>query len=90
MNPIRLPGTRISLDLILEQTALGLSPEEIASAYDSLTVVQVKAALAFYEWFQAEVDAYLAEREGEAVALRQQIEAERPRIARAELLARSE
>jgi len=57
-------------------------------AYDTLGLADVHAVIAFYLRHRDEVRAYLKRRAEEAQALRAKIEAERPRVAREELLAR--
>jgi uncharacterized protein (DUF433 family) len=85
---VRVGNTRVSLDVVVEQYEGGMTPEGIVLAYDSLTLDDVRAVIAFYAQNREQVRAYLARREGEAEVLRAMIEAERPRISREELLAR--
>lgn len=56
---IRLKGTRIGIETVLEDYLEGASPEEIAVRYRSLTLAQVYAALLYYFHNQAQMDAYL-------------------------------
>ncbi len=44
-----LRGTRISVELVVEDMANGASVEDILVAYPFLTIAQVRAALAFAE-----------------------------------------
>lgn len=60
---IRIRGTRIDIDFVLELHALGKTPEEIVAAYRTLDLVQVYAAITYYLQNRAAVDAYLARRE---------------------------
>jgi hypothetical protein len=53
-----------------------------------LDLADVYAVIAYYLRHRDEVRAYLKRREEEAEALRAKIEADRPRVARAELLGR--
>ena len=85
---VRSGNTRISLDLIVELYENGMTPEDLARAYDTLLLADVYAVIAYYLWHRDEVLAYLKRRTEEADALRTKIEAERPRISREELLAR--
>ncbi len=85
---IRVSGSRISLDLIVEQYENGMTPEDMVRAYDTLALADVYGVVAYYLRHRDEVRAYLKRRATEAEALRVMIEAERPRITRDELLAR--
>lgn len=85
---VRVGNSRVSLDLVVEQYESGMAPEDMARAYDTLTLADVHAAIAYYLRHRTEVRAYLNRRKEEAEVLRAKIEAERPRITRAELLAR--
>lgn len=87
---VRVGTSRVSLDLVVEQYENGMTPEDMVRAYDTLALADVHAAIAYYLRHRAEVRAYLNRRKEEAEALRAKIEAERPRITRAELLARRE
>ena len=85
---VRVGKSRISLDLVIEQYDNGMRPEDMVRAYDTLGLADVHAVIAFYLRHRDEVRAYLKRRAEEAQALRAKIEAERPRVAREELLAR--
>ena len=87
---VRVGKTRVSLDVVVEGYEDGMTPEDIVRAYDTLKLADVYAAIAYYLRHQDEVQAYLKRREERAEALRAKIESERPRISRAELLARRE
>ena len=86
-----LPGgtiARISLGLVVEQYENGMTPDDLIRAYDTLDLADLHAVIAYYLRHRPEVRAYLKRRQDEAEALRAKIEAERPRVAREELLAR--
>jgi uncharacterized protein (DUF433 family) len=85
---VRVGSSRISLDLVVEQYESGMTPEDMIRAYDTLTLAEVYAVIAYYLRHHDEVRAYLKGREEEAETLRMKIEAERPRVSREELLAR--
>jgi uncharacterized protein (DUF433 family) len=85
---VRVGKTRISLDLVVEQYESGMTPEALVQAYDTLELSDVYAVIAWYLRHKDEVSAYLSERAEQAEALRNQIESERPRVSREELLAR--
>ena len=85
---VRVGKSRISLDLVVEQYENGMAPEDMVRAYDSLVLADVHAVISYYLRHRDAVRVYLTQREADAEALRAKIEAERPRISRAELLAR--
>jgi prevent-host-death family protein len=58
-DDIRIKGTRIGIETVLDDYLEGISPEEIAARYRSLTLEQVYATLLHYFRNRAEVDAYL-------------------------------
>ena len=82
---VRVGNTRVSLDLVVEQYENGMTPEDMARAYDALALADVHAVVSYYLRHRSEVRAYLKRRKEEAEALRAKIEAERPRVSRAEL-----
>ena len=57
-----VPGTRISLDSIVNAFREGCSPETIREDFEGLTLAHVYGAIAFYLDHQAEIDAYLLQR----------------------------
>src|ERR1700692_2271326 len=67
--------SHVTLDVLVQYWRMGMKPEEIARGLDTLTLADVHGALAYYHYHQAEMDDYLRRREGEAEALRRQIEA---------------
>jgi uncharacterized protein (DUF433 family) len=85
---VRVGASRISLDLLVEQYENGMTPEGMVRAYDTLSLADIHAVIAYYLRHRDEVRAYLKRRAEEAEALRAKIEAERPCISREELLAR--
>lgn len=56
---IRIKGTRIAIETVLEDYLEGASPEEIAARYRSLRLEQVYAALLHYFRNRAPMDSYL-------------------------------
>ena len=56
---IRIRGTRVGIETVLDDYLEGASPEEIAARYRTLTLEQVYATLLYYFCNRAQVDAYL-------------------------------
>jgi hypothetical protein len=75
--------------LIVEQYQNGMSPEDMVRAYDTLTLADAHAAIAYYLRHREEVQGYLRRRQAEAEVLRVRISADRPRVSRDELVARA-
>jgi uncharacterized protein (DUF433 family) len=72
---LRVTGTRISLDLVIESYKEGASPETIIRWFDSLVLADVFAVIGYYLKHTNEVEAYLRARGIEADALQREIEA---------------
>jgi uncharacterized protein (DUF433 family) len=86
---VRVGGTRVTLDTIVAGFQEGLSAEHIADQYPSVQLSDVYAVIAYYLAHTVDVDAYLAQRERQADAVR--LENERrcdPNGVRTRLLAR--
>jgi len=70
---IRLKGTRIGIERILDDYELGTTPEEIVIRYPSLSLQQVYAAITYYLANRKAVDAYLERvKQGQEEALEEQ------------------
>jgi uncharacterized protein (DUF433 family) len=63
---IRLKGHRIWLENVLDLYQEGMTADEIAHEYTTLTLEEAEAAVAYYHAHTAEVDAYLAQQRREA------------------------
>lgn len=85
---VRIGNTRISLDLLVEQYENGMTAEDLARAYDCLELADVHAAISYYLRHRAEVQAYLTQRKREAERVQANIEAQRGRVSKDDLLAR--
>ncbi|MGH9618840.1 MAG: DUF433 domain-containing protein [Bryobacteraceae bacterium] len=86
---IRVSGTRVTLDSILDAFAEGATPEEITQKYPSVPLADIYQVIGHYLHHMAEIDAYLDRRRSEAERLRKEIEARWPAEGmRARLLAR--
>ncbi len=59
-DDIRIKGTRVGIETVIEDYLTNASPEEIAARYRTLTLEQVYATITYYWHNQKEVDAYLA------------------------------
>ncbi len=58
-DDIRIRGTRVGIETVLEDYHEGSSPEEIAARYHSLTLEQVYATITYYWRHQSQIDGYL-------------------------------
>lgn len=72
-DDIRIQGTRVGIETVLEDYLEGASPEEIAVRYRGLTLEQVYATITYYLQNQAAIDQYLERwrSHGEAVSQEQ-------------------
>lgn len=75
---IRVGGTRVTLDIVVNAYEGGDSPEEIVKSFPALTLAQVFGALAYYHQHREEVRRYLERRKREADDLQREIEASQP------------
>lgn len=86
---VRVGGTRVTLDTLIECFVQGATAEEIAQQYPSLHLADVYLVLGYYLRQREQVDAYLARRQRRAEKIRQQNEQRfDPAGVRARLLAR--
>ena len=58
-DDIRVKGTRVGIEIVLDDYLNGSSPEEIAARYRTLTLEQVYASITYYLQNQDQVTAYL-------------------------------
>lgn len=89
---LMVPGTRISLDVLVAAFKRGKTPEAIHDSYETVSLADVDAIFSYYLRHRAEVEAYLSRQEREADGIQARIEAEFPipEGLRAKLLARPE
>lgn len=73
---VRVGSTRVRLASIVYRHRQGDTPEEIHETFPGVPLADVYAAIAFYLRHQSEVDAYLAELDGEAKDIRRRVEAD--------------
>ena len=87
---VRVTGTRMPLEVLIHSYVdWRWSAEKIVEQYDTLTLADVYAVLAFYHRHRPEVEAYIAAQEAKADALQREIVAsQRPSPTRTELLQR--
>ena len=58
-DAIRIAGTRVGIERVVEDYRAGASPEEIALRYPTLTLEQIHATITYYLAHPDHVDAYL-------------------------------
>lgn len=58
-DDIRIKGTRLGIETVLDDYFGGASPEEIAARYRSLSLEQVYATITYYLHNRAKIDVYL-------------------------------
>jgi uncharacterized protein (DUF433 family) len=72
---IRVGGTRVTLDTVVEVYQAGSTPEEIVRHFPTLQLADVYAVLTYYLRHQTDVDAYLHRRQEETDAIQREAEA---------------
>ena len=72
---VRIGKTQVLLELVIRAFEDGATPETIVQRYPSSTLADIYAVIAYYLRHRGLVDRYLAERERQAEAIRQRIEA---------------
>jgi uncharacterized protein (DUF433 family) len=70
---VRVAGTRLTLETVIEIFNQGASPQEIVAAFPDLDLAHVYAVIAYYLRRRADVDAYLREQEAKAASMRRTI-----------------
>jgi uncharacterized protein (DUF433 family) len=71
---IRVAKTRVTLDTVVTAFLEGCTPEEIGEQYPSLQISDIYLVVGYYLRHKLEIDAYLAERQRQSVAIRQEVE----------------
>jgi uncharacterized protein (DUF433 family) len=88
---IRVIGSRITLDTLVQIFQRGETVEYLADGFPTLSLEQIKAVINWYLTHQREADEYLEESEAEAKAVWEKISSKPEyKAARAELLRRCE
>jgi len=72
---VRVGQTRVTLDTVVAAFQDGATAEEIVQQYPSLQLADVYVVIGYYLRKQAEVDAYLRQRQQQADEIRRQNEA---------------
>jgi uncharacterized protein (DUF433 family) len=87
---VRVGGTRVTLETVLEIFKQGASPQEIVTALPDLELADVYATITYYLRHRVDVDAYLQEQDAKAEAIGHKIAAHQgdQRSLRERLLAR--
>jgi uncharacterized protein (DUF433 family) len=62
-DTIRVGNTRVTLEILIHAFWDGATPEQIVEDFDSLTLADVYAVIAYYLQHKAEVDAYVDHRD---------------------------
>lgn len=87
---VRVGNSRVLLEIVIQAFHDGATPEYIADQYSTLDLGDIYAVIAFYLRHQAEVDAYVAQRDRQGDEIRDKIERAQGSYAgiRARLIAR--
>jgi uncharacterized protein (DUF433 family) len=72
---VRIGGTRVTLDTVVEAFRQGATPEEVVSQYPTLNLADVYAVIGYYLRRRPEVEAYLDQRQRRAGEVRKKNEA---------------
>ena len=56
---IRIKGTRVGIEVVIEKFLEGASPEEIQRHHPHLTLKQIYATITYYLFNREEIDAYI-------------------------------
>ena len=60
-DAIRIKGTRVGVELVIEDFLEGASPEEIMQRFRSLSLKQIYATITYYLFNKEKMDAYIEE-----------------------------
>jgi uncharacterized protein (DUF433 family) len=75
---VRVGGTQVTLDVVMDAYDQGATPEQIAQKFGELRLDDVYAVITYYLRHSEEVRAYLAERNRGAEGLRREAQAVSP------------
>jgi uncharacterized protein (DUF433 family) len=86
---VRVAGTRVTLESVVDAFETGATAEEIAQQYPTVPLVDVYSVITYYLRHKSDVDAYRVEREAAAGRVREEVERRFPSTGvRERLLAR--
>jgi uncharacterized protein (DUF433 family) len=71
---LRIGGTRVRLETIINAFKSGSAAEEILLKYPSLNLIDIYAVITYYLWSREEVEGYLEERRRIEEAVRRENE----------------
>ncbi len=71
---LRVAGTRVTLDIVLESFLDGATPEEIVQRYPALELVAVYEVIGYYLRHQEQLNTYLENGRTRAEAVRAEVE----------------
>ncbi len=71
---IRVKGSRLLVDIIINSHQCGECPEHISESFPAVSVAEVYAIIAYYLTHKAKFEKYLAKREKEAEEIKKRIE----------------
>ncbi len=83
---VRIGGTRVTLDTLIEAFRAGNTADQIAEQFTAVTLADIYAVISYYLRHRDSVDEYLAGRQRKATETRQVIETEHPPIGRRQTL----
>lgn len=75
---IRIGETRVLLELVIREFEDGATPETIVQQYDTLTLADVYAVIAYYLRHRERIERYMQDREKKAVEVQKRIESLQP------------
>lgn len=87
----RIGRSRVLLELVIRAFQDGATPEVIALRYPTARLADIYAVIAYYLRHQEEIEAYLQERERQALEVQARLEMQQPHLAelRSRLLKRT-
>jgi uncharacterized protein (DUF433 family) len=71
---VRVAGTRVTLESVVDAFETGATAEEIAQQYPTVPLVDVYSVITYYLRHKPDVDAYRVEREAAAGRVREEVE----------------